>query len=1035
MPFIEAPTTFYLGRQYDPNTRRLIDDVVYYDSRDLTTHAVVVGMTGSGKTGLCITLLEEAALDNIPSIIIDPKGDITNLLLTFENLSPEEFRPWINVDDARRAGMSVEEYAQDVAQRWKDGLASWGIGEQRIRALRNQAEFNIFTPGSDAGLPVSIIEAMQAPRTGWQGQEEYHREQIRAITSALLALIGMSANPVKDREHVLIANIFEHAWKHGIDLTLEDIIVQVQEPPFQKLGVLDIDTFFPEKQRFKLAMELNNIIAAPSFQSWLHGEPLDMRNLMYNPQGKPRHNIFYIAHLDEAQRSFFITLLLETVLASMRTMSGTTSLRSILYFDEVFGHFPPYPKNPPTKQPLLRLLKQARAFGIGLVLATQNPGDLDYKGLSNAGTWFIGRLQTENDKKKVLDGLATASNAENQLDLASLDDLISSVDPRVFVMNNVHNNTGPILMHTRWAMSYLRGPLTRDQIFQLMQPRRQQMQYGMQQQQHPGYGQQPGYYGQQQPGTGGYPSVQQPSQNPYAGTGQFNPAYTPPPAAPPPPALPESNYAQPPIAPYQQNQPPAPPGGAPVPPSNLPEMFSNPAGPPSGLPESVGNQGNWQGYQPPAAPVGNDQFDNYNPATYTPPAPPFGHGQSNPYGGTGQYTPPQATGGYGTGQLSQTNEITGAGRDADLPQGFTRTRPALGSSIDQYFFPVIISLQQAVARWERQFGIRAQGIGQTMIAYMPFLLAQLQVRYAERKAHINMVETYAYHVPDLQKTGIVHWDEYRAPAVSSRTLRMEPFEENAAYGDIAPGLTDRSRLTSLKKEAQDYIYRTAGIVVPYNSSLDIYGTPGSGFNDFRMRVNSAAREGRDEEVDKTTQKYAQKFDQLEDRYRREVRELQAERDQVGELNREVMFTMGEAFMSLLRGRTSYTLSRVARARRYKGLAQEDLTESEVVLVEIEEDMDQLQAQFERELAQIQEKWVSIAQQVEEERITPYKKDIHIEVFGVGWMPQYLMNINGQPVTIQAWEPRHPRGEDSVQKPAAQPGRFEDRPQGGYSDQY
>ncbi|MCI0711934.1 MAG: DUF87 domain-containing protein [Chloroflexi bacterium] len=1032
MPFIEAPTTFYLGRQYDPNTRRLIDDVVYYDSRDLTTHAVVVGMTGSGKTGLCITLLEEAALDSIPSIIIDPKGDITNLLLMFENLSPEEFRPWINVDDARRAGMSVDEYAQDVAQRWKDGLASWGIGEQRIRALKSQAEFNIFTPGSDAGLPVSIIEAMQAPRTGWQGQEEYHREQIRAITSALLALIGMSANPVKDREHVLIANIFEYAWRNGIDLTLEDIIVQVQEPPFQKLGVLDIDTFFPEKQRFKLAMELNNIIAAPSFQSWLRGEPLDMRNLMYNPQGKPRHNIFYIAHLDEAQRSFFITLLLETILASMRTMSGTTSLRSILYFDEVFGHFPPYPKNPPTKQPLLRLLKQARAFGIGLVLATQNPGDLDYKGLSNAGTWFIGRLQTENDKKKVLDGLATASTAENQLDLATLDALISSVDPRVFVMNNVHNNTGPILIHTRWAMSYLRGPLTRDQIFNLMQSRRQQMQYGTQQ-----YAQQPGFYGQPQFGTGGYQPAQFQQQQPYAGAGQFAPAYTPPPAAPPPPALPQSNFAPPPAAPFQQNQPPAPPGGAPVPPSHLPEMFSSPAGAPPGLPESVTGRYSPQGYQPPAAPMSRDQFDNYNPATYTPPAPPVGpvNYQSNPYGGTGQYTPPpaQSTGGYGTGSvLSQTNEITGAGRDADLPQGFTRTRPALGSAVDQYFFPVIISMQQAVARWERQFGIRAQGVGSHMIAYIPFLLAQLQVRYAERKANINLVETYAYHVPDVQKTGIVHWDEYRAPAVTSRNLRMEPIEQDSAFGDVPLGLTDRTRLTALKKEIQDYIFRTAGVVVPHNPTLDIFGMPGSGFNDFRVRVNAAAREGRDAEVDRITQNYAQKFDQLEDRYRRELRELQSERDQLGELNREVMFTMGEAFVSLLRGRTSYTLSRVARARRYKGLAQEDLSESEVVLVEIENDMDQLQAQFERELAQIQEKWVSIAQQVEEQRITPYKKDIHVEVFGVGWMPQYLMTINGQPVTIQAWESRHPRGEDS---PALQSGRFEDRPQGGYSDEY
>ncbi|HML24060.1 MAG TPA: DUF87 domain-containing protein, partial [Aggregatilinea sp.] len=477
MSFIEAPTTFYMGRRFDPTTRRLVDEVVYYDSRDLTTHAVVVGMTGSGKTGLCVTLLEEAVMDNIPSIIIDPKGDITNLMLAFPDLKPEEFAPWVNPDDARRAGMEPEEYAVEVAQQWRDGLASWGIGPQRVSTYKNNARFTIYTPGSDAGMPVSILDAMHAPRDGFDNDQELHRERLSGIVTALLALIGKSADPLKDREHILIANIFEYAWRRGQDLTLEDVIVQVQRPPFTKLGVFDVETFFPEKDRFALAMELNNIMAAPSFQSWLQGEPLDIQSLLYTPEGKPRVSIFYVAHLNDAERMFIVTLLLENVLAWMRTLSGTTSLRALLYFDEVFGFFPPHPYNPPSKTPLLRLLKQARAFGLGLVLATQNPGDIDYKGLSNAGTWFIGKLQTENDKNRVLSGLESAVGANSTLDVDDIDRLLSSIDPRVFVMNNVHDNGGPIAMHTRWAMSYLRGPLTRQQIRTLMARQREQPYY------------------------------------------------------------------------------------------------------------------------------------------------------------------------------------------------------------------------------------------------------------------------------------------------------------------------------------------------------------------------------------------------------------------------------------------------------------------------------------------------------------------------------------------------------------------------------
>src|SRR5258707_584322 len=533
MPFIEAPTTFYMGRRYDPSTHRMVDEVVYYDSRDLTTHAVVVGMTGSGKTGLCIDLLEEAVLDNIPAIVIDPKGDITNLLLAFPNLSPEDFAPWINLDDARRAGLDPAEFTRDIAQQWRDGLASWGIVPQRIQAMKNAAQFSIYTPGSDAGLPVSILDSLRAPKEGWIGFEESHRERISGIVTALMALIGKSVTPVQDREHVLISNIFENSWTQGRDLTLEDIILQVQKPPFAKLGVFDVDTFFPEKDRFKLAMELNNIIAAPSFQSWITGEPMDVSRLLYTAEGRPRVAIFYIAHLSEAERTFMITLLLENMLAWMRTLSGTTSLRALLYFDEVFGHFPPAPRNPPTKEPMLRLIKQARAFGLGVILSTQNPGDLDYKGLSNARTWLIGKLQTENDKNKVLGGLQAAATAQNNFNLENLNQLISNLDPRVFILHNVHDEGGPILVHSRWSMSYLRGPLTRQQIRILMEPQRRAL--GLQ---------------TPAPGVLGTPAlVAAPIPTNYgaASIPATTPPVTPAPATPPPLSVP-SKAAKPPVA-------------------------------------------------------------------------------------------------------------------------------------------------------------------------------------------------------------------------------------------------------------------------------------------------------------------------------------------------------------------------------------------------------------------------------------------------------------------------------------------------------
>jgi hypothetical protein len=453
MESFEKLGVFYLGKTKSDNS------LLLYDSKDLVTHAVCVGMTGSGKTGLCINLLEEAAIDNIPAIIIDPKGDLCNLLLTFPNLAPEDFAPWVEegIDPAQQAKL------------WKDGLASWGEDGERIKRLKDAADFRIYTPGSNAGLPVSILKSFVAPPESIRQDNEALAERINTTVTSLLALVGIDADPVRSREHILLSNILNHEWTAGRDLDIATLIQKVQSPPVTKVGVMDLDSYFPAEDRFELAMSLNHLLASPSFASWMEGESLDVAKFLHTETGKPRLSIFSIAHLSDAERMFFVSLLLNQVLGWMRTQSGTTSLRAILYMDEIFGYFPPV-ANPPSKLPLLTLLKQARAFGLGVVLATQNPVDLDYKGLANTGTWFIGRLQTERDKARVLEGLeGIAAGTGQKFDKQAMEQLLAGLDKRIFLLNNVHEDA-PEVFETRWALSYLRGPLTRAQIKLLMDP-------------------------------------------------------------------------------------------------------------------------------------------------------------------------------------------------------------------------------------------------------------------------------------------------------------------------------------------------------------------------------------------------------------------------------------------------------------------------------------------------------------------------------------------------------------------------------------
>ena len=464
---------FYLGRPYGLAAKKAKPGWLLYDSKDLVTHAVCVGMTGSGKTGLCLGLLEEAAIDGIPAIVIDPKGDLANLMLTFPQLRGEDFAPWINEDDARKKGLSPGDFATQQAELWKKGLSEWGQSGERIQKLKDAAEFVVYTPGSNAGVPVSILKSFAAPSQEILDDAELLRERVSTTTTSLLGLIGVAADPIKSREHILLSTILDQAWRKGQDLDLAALIQQIQTPPLSKIGVLDLDSFYPSKDRFALAMQLNNLLAAPGFTAWLEGEALDVGQMLHNPAGKPRIAIFSIAHLSDAERMFFVTLLLSQTLGWIRGQSGTTSLRAILYMDEIFGYFPPV-ANPPSKAPLLTLLKQARAYGLGVVLATQNPVDLDYKGLANTGTWFIGRLQTERDKARVLEGLeGAAASSGKKFDKQQMEQLLAGLGSRVFLLNNVHEDA-PEVFQTRWTLSYLRGPLTRTQIKTLMEPVKRQ---------------------------------------------------------------------------------------------------------------------------------------------------------------------------------------------------------------------------------------------------------------------------------------------------------------------------------------------------------------------------------------------------------------------------------------------------------------------------------------------------------------------------------------------------------------------------------
>ena len=886
MSFIEAPTTFYLGRRFDPDAGSVTGEVVYYDSRDLTTHAVVLGMTGSGKTGLCITLLEEAILDNLPAIVLDPKGDISNLLLNFPDLRPTDLEPWVNVDDARRAGMDVPEYAAQLAAEWRAGLKDWGIVPERLRWLQLASRVSVYTPGSDAGLPISIVSSLRAPDGDWEAEAEGNRERVNGTVTALLALVGQEGAAIHDREHVLLASIFEANWRAGADLTLESLVQQVRRPPFEKLGVFTVDDYIPAREREKLARLLNGMIAAPGFQSWINGDPLDIPSLLYTQDGRPRVSIFYTAHLSEPERQFITTLLLEGMTSWMRTLSGTTSLRALLYIDELFGYFPPHPRNPPTKEPLLRLLKQARAFGIGLVLATQNPGDLDYKGLTNCGTWFIGRLQAETDREKVTEGLQMLSSAGGAQDI---DSLIARIAPRTFVMHNVHNPDGPILLRTRWAMSLLRGPLTRQQIAILMRTQRQEKTAAL---------------------------------RPPPATLPGNPTYSSAVAQ----AIDEA-------IPLPQPRP----------------RRSTPA-PPTALPEAPA---------PAVAPT--------VPAQAAPPAPPAS---------------------------------AVATRSAQPVPGFNDAPPALPGDIPQYHLMPLVAAAQAVGQWQAQIGAVPLGGPAPVLVYRPGLLAQATIRYADKKTGAVTARAHAALIPDVARVGYVPWPDHSIAPMDPRVASAQA-QIAGYYGDLSEGLTALKRMNALRREFVDYLYSTARLVIPSSAALGLAGTADTDPSAFRAQAAQTARERRDAEMDALTRKYEGIIDAIEDKIRRKARQLESEKRELRSQSREKTFTTGEAVLGLLQGRSAFTLSRMSRSEVYRqrSLGQVELYEHD--LQQLNGEMDEARQKFEADLAALNQKWAQAATQIDMVSIAPYKKDIAIDLFGVGWQPYWVVAAGGQSVLLPA----------------------------------
>ncbi len=877
MQEFEKLGVFYLGRPYDLATRQRGKGWLLYDSRDLVTHAVCVGMTGSGKTGLCLSLLEEAAIDKVPAIVIDPKGDLGNLLLTFPKLRPEDFLPWVNPDDARRKGVSIEEYAAQQAELWKKGLAEWDEDGDRIARLRDAADFAIYTPGSEAGLPVSILRSLCAPPGDAASDAELFRERITTTVTSILGLLGLDADPGRSRDHILLSSLIDAAWRGGKDMDLPTLIQQIQLPPISRVGVFDLESFYPAKERFQLAMALNNLLASPGFGSWMAGEPLDVQQLLYTADGKPRVSIFSISHLGDAERMFFVSLLLNQMVGWMRVQGGTTSLRALLYMDEIAGYFPPV-ANPPSKAPLMTLLKQGRAFGLGVVLATQNPVDLDYKGLSNAGTWFLGRLQTERDKARVIEGLeGAAATAGSTFDKGKMEATLAALGSRVFLMNNVHEDQ-PVVFETRWALSYLRGPLGRQEIKRLMDPIKSET-------------------------TAWQSDITARRSEVTARRSDIT---------------------------ARQSEVTA----------RRSEVTAGRSGTTAPQSETTARQSETTAGQ-------SGTTARQSEATA---------GQSEATARRSAVTAGQA----------------GATARKSDEAGQSKIVPVLPPGVDQFFLPV-----------------RGEAPAGSQLVYSPMLFGVAQVRFTDAKASVDAIETMTVTTPIGDAAVPVDWSASSASVFGPSDLEREA-AAGAGYDTLPTAASKAKSYDAWKQSFVTWIYGAKKLALLRSADPALVSQPGESEGQFRVRLQHAARECRDEAVERLRQQYAPKLTTLQERLRRAQAAQEREAGQATAAKMQTAISFGAMLLGAFMGRKAVSASTIGRATTAARGVGRTMKESEDVkragesVGAVLQQIDALEADLRDQTSGLEA--TMAGGPLETVTVAPKKTGIAVQLVALTWMP-------------------------------------------------
>ncbi|MFO7698077.1 MAG: hypothetical protein R6X16_13090, partial [Anaerolineae bacterium] len=702
--------------------------------------------------------------------------------------------------------------------------------------------FGLFTPGSTAGTPINILSSFAAPEVAWDDHREMLREKISTIVTALLGLIGISdIDPLRSREHILLSNILEQAWSTRESLTLVELILRVQTPPFENLGAFPVNSFFPEKDRFDLAMRLNSFLASPSFEVWREGQALDIGSMLYGPSGKPRHNIFYLAHLNDSERMFFVTLLFASIESWMRTQRGTSSLRMLIYFDEIVGYLPPV-ANPPSRPIMLRMLKQARAFGVGLLLATQNPIDVDYRGLSNAGTWVIGRLQTDQDKQRLLDGLDSAGGG---LDRREVDRIISVLPKRTFFIHNVHEKA-PRIFQTRFVMNYLAGPLMRTQIPDLMK---------------------------------------------------------------------------------------------------------------------------MDGIEPLGTAASSAPAVSANSATQS------------------------ATSGQGA-QTAATMTTSAATADGER---LTTTRPGAPSGMEEYVLPADVALGSALAK----AGLGSvPGITQGDFIYRPALLAQAQVTYSATKYGLNFVRQVA-SLPSETRGRTVVWEDFAWKSYDPAVLHQSALP-GARYTPLTGWLADSRQLSAAKKDFAEWVYRNATIHVRTVPTLGVSAGPEVTDGEFQAMVQRATDKGSQEDLRTRSDAHKKKVDDLNRKIRRQEMQIESEESQLKQRRVEEAGRAGEVVLGLLGIGRKKSISTSLTKRRLTSQAKQDVEREKVELEELVKQLEELEAQHTRDVTAMQQRAADQAAEVIEVPVTPYKKDIFVDLFGIAWCPYYTVTVNGQQRELPAF---------------------------------